>query len=124
MFEEIGSRRPSDHQACALRTASRTGTLWAKHLRKKRPESDQRIEEPIPAALGVSPKKSIGNELAQGFAQFRNRIGDQRLSLQFFKLTARRSTKEQGKQSREKRSRRVTHNYAYIFAHLKSSLIL
>ena len=119
-------REPATQRPPSLRFTHgvATGTLWAKHLRKKRPESDQRIEEPISAALSVSAKKRIGNELAQGLAQLRNRIGAQGLSLQFFKFATRRSTKEQRKQSGEKRSRRVVHNYAYIYAHLESSLIL
>ena len=109
MFEEIGRWRPNDHQACALRTASRQA---------------QRRKEPLPIAPLVLAKERIGNELAHGFAQLRNRISALGLSLQFFKLAARGPTKKQGTQSREKRSGRKAHTYAYIDAYTKSSLIL
>src|SRR5271157_2127806 len=99
-----------------------TGTLWAEHLRKKRPESDQRSKEPLPSAPLVLAKERIGNELAQGFAQLRNRISA--LSLQFCQLAARGPTEKQGTQSREKRNGRKAHIDAYIYAHPKASLIL
>jgi hypothetical protein len=58
--DPFGSRRPNYDQACALRTASRQALSGAKHLRKKRPESDQRSEEPLPTALLVLAKECIG----------------------------------------------------------------
>src|SRR6202048_5445080 len=72
-----------------------TGTLWAEHLRKKGPESDQRSKEPLPSSPLVLAKERIRKELAQGFAQLRNRISALGLSLQFFKLAARGPTEKQ-----------------------------
>ena len=68
----------------------------------------------MPSAPLALAKERIGNELAQGFAQLRNRISALGLSLQLFQLAARRPTEKQGTQSREKRSGREAHTYAYI----------
>src|SRR5271165_3442343 len=97
-----------------------TGTLWAEHLRKKGPESDQRSKEPLPSAPLVLAKEHIGNELAQGFAQLRNRISALGLSLQFFQLAARGPAEKQGTQSREKGSGRKAHIYMRIYTPTKS----
>src|SRR5271165_1803621 len=115
------SQRP---QSLCFTHVVATGTLWAEHLRKKGPESDQRSKEPLPSVPLVLAKEHIGNELAQGFAQLPNRISALGLSLQFFELAARGPTEKQGSQSREKRSGRKAHIYAYIYALIKSSLIL
>jgi hypothetical protein len=130
LTDPIGPRR-GDRPSASQRPPSlcfthgvATGTLWAEHLRQKCPESDQRSKEPLPSAPLVLAKERVRNELAQGFAQLRNRISALGLSLQCFQLAARGPTKKQGTQSREKRSGRKAHIYAYIYVHETSSLIL